>query len=134
MSRILTVTQAAEKLQLSEEVVREYLRAGKIPGRKIGKAWRIVESDLEEWIHGGQPEEAQRESAWGFLLQFPGKLSSDDFMAEKHAETEAEEAVSLADCLCAALANRVGGEVVTKDRHEFENLATASVCRVRFFR
>jgi len=42
--------------------------------------------------------------------------------------------VSLADCLCAALANRIGGEVVTADRHEFETLATSGVCRVRFIR
>lgn len=42
--------------------------------------------------------------------------------------------VSLADCMCAALANRIGGEVVTADRHEFEALAAAGACRVRFIR
>jgi len=92
MSRILTVTQVAEKLQVTDEVVRDYLRTGKIPGRKIGKAWRIVESHLEEWIRCGQSAPETRESARGFLNQFPGKLSSESFMAEKHAETEAEEA------------------------------------------
>ncbi|MHB1457232.1 MAG: PIN domain-containing protein [Armatimonadota bacterium] len=42
--------------------------------------------------------------------------------------------VSLADCLCAALANRIRAEVVTSDRHEFEALANAGVCKVRFIR
>ena len=42
--------------------------------------------------------------------------------------------VSLADCFCAALANRLNGEVVTADRHEFEPLADAKVCLVRFIR
>ncbi|MHB1459221.1 MAG: PIN domain-containing protein [Armatimonadota bacterium] len=42
--------------------------------------------------------------------------------------------VSLADCFCAALANRIGGEVLTSDRHEFEALAVAGVCKVRFIR
>lgn len=88
MSRILTVTQAAEKLQLTEEVVREYLRTGKLPGRKIGKSWRIVESELENWIRTG---DTKRVSARGFLKQFGGNLSSESFMAEKHAEVEEEE-------------------------------------------
>lgn len=42
--------------------------------------------------------------------------------------------VSLADCLCTALANRVGGEMVTSDRHEIEALAEAGVCVARFIR
>lgn len=88
MSRILTVAQTAEKLQLTEEVVREYLRTGKIPGRKVGKSWRVVEADLENWIRAG---DTKRVSARGFLKQFGGKLSSEEFMAEKHAEVEEEE-------------------------------------------
>lgn len=42
--------------------------------------------------------------------------------------------ISLAGCICAALANRIGGEVMTSDRHEFEALAAAGVCKVRFIR
>lgn len=41
--------------------------------------------------------------------------------------------VSLADCICAALAARIGGEVVTADR-EFQPLAQQGVCNVRFIR
>jgi excisionase family DNA binding protein len=68
MSRILTVTQTAEKLQLSEEVIREYLRAGKIPGRKIGKSWCVVESDLESWVSAGQRDRMKQiESIRGLL-------------------------------------------------------------------
>lgn len=91
MARILTVEQAAEKLQMTTKVVREYLRVGKLPGRKVGRAWRVLESDLERWISVGQSERAQRVSARGFLKQFPGELSSEVFMAEKRAEVEEEE-------------------------------------------
>lgn len=42
--------------------------------------------------------------------------------------------VSLADCLCITLANRIGGEVITSDRHEIKALADKGVCKVRFFR
>lgn len=42
--------------------------------------------------------------------------------------------ISLADCLCVALANRDAAELVTADRSEMEPLAGAGVCRVRFVR
>jgi excisionase family DNA binding protein len=91
MAQILTVEQAAAKLQMSPKIVREYLRLGKMPGRKIGRAWRVVETDLESWVSKGQDERKPRVSALGFLKQFPGNLSSEQFMAEKHAEVEEEE-------------------------------------------
>lgn len=42
--------------------------------------------------------------------------------------------ISLADCFCAALANRIGCEVVTADRSEFQPLVDANACMVRFIR
>jgi len=42
--------------------------------------------------------------------------------------------VSLADCLCIALARRLNGEVVTCDHHEFDPLVAAGVLTVRFIR
>ena len=41
--RILTVEQAAELLQLRAETVRRLLSKGELPGRKIGRKWRIPE-------------------------------------------------------------------------------------------
>jgi PIN domain nuclease of toxin-antitoxin system len=41
--------------------------------------------------------------------------------------------ISLADCFCAALANRIDGEVITADR-EYQALSGAGLCRVRFIR
>lgn len=49
-------------------------------------------------------------------------------------DLKADHSVSLADCVCMALAHRLGVEVVTSDRHEMEPLASAGVCRVRFIR
>jgi PIN domain nuclease of toxin-antitoxin system len=42
--------------------------------------------------------------------------------------------MSLADCFCAALANKTNAEVVTADHHEFDALAANGACRVRFIR
>ena len=53
--RILTPEEAAELLKLHPNVVRLYLREGKLPGRKIGKHWRILESELEAFMRGEIP-------------------------------------------------------------------------------
>jgi len=93
MSRILTVDQAAEKLQMTTKVVRDYLRTGKMPGRKVGKAWRVLETDLELWISTGQTEQNKRfVSARGLLKRYPGELSSAEVCEEKLKEAEIEEA------------------------------------------
>lgn len=48
MDKILTVNDVAEILQVKPITVREMFRAQRLRGFKIGKAWRIAESTLEE--------------------------------------------------------------------------------------
>ena len=92
-SKILTVPQAAEKLQMNTAIIREYLRVGKLPGRKVGRAWRVLESDLELWISTGQNNHKnQFVSARGLLKKYSGTLTSDDINASKRLEGELEEA------------------------------------------
>lgn len=93
MARILTVEQAAEKLQMSTKIVREYLRVGKLPGRKIGRSWRVLESDLEWYVSGRahQPSSMERVSALGICADIPG-FSTEEFMKTKREEVELEEA------------------------------------------
>lgn len=42
--------------------------------------------------------------------------------------------ISLADCFCLSLALRVGGEVVTADRREFEPVRQQGICPIKFIR
>lgn len=92
-SRVLTVPQAAEKLQMNPDIVRDYLRLGKMPGRKIGKAWRVLESDLELWISAAQGQRREQfVSARGLLRKYPGTLTSEEVNADKRLEAELEEA------------------------------------------
>lgn len=65
MARILTVKQAAELLQADADTVREWLRRGRIPGRRIGREWRISEDALQDWLKGAGPQ--ARVSARGIL-------------------------------------------------------------------
>jgi excisionase family DNA binding protein len=47
---IMTVSQVAEYLQLSEMTTYKLVQEGKIPGFKIGRHWRVKKDDLNELI------------------------------------------------------------------------------------
>ena len=80
MGRILTVEQAAEMLQLNPQVVREYLRKGKLPGSKIGRHWRVSEEQLDAYLRASH------------IFLAPGRaLTIDDLLRGKRALAEAEE-------------------------------------------
>jgi len=49
VSKYLTVREAAKKLDLTEERVRELINLGQIRAAKIRK-WRIKPEDLDEFI------------------------------------------------------------------------------------
>jgi excisionase family DNA binding protein len=50
---VYTVEQTAKLLHLSQETVKRLLRSGRLGGMKIGRLWRVRESDLEAFISGG---------------------------------------------------------------------------------
>lgn len=55
--RLLTIREAAELLKINAEVMRRWLRSGRVPGVKIGSDWRIRETDLAELVNpGGRSE------------------------------------------------------------------------------
>jgi len=51
--KLLTPETAAEALGISPKTLKDWLRAGKIKGVKIGRAWRIREADLQVFIESG---------------------------------------------------------------------------------
>lgn len=51
MKKYLTVRQAAEQLDVTEDWVRDLIQAKKIKATKIGK-WRISEEDLIAFVKG----------------------------------------------------------------------------------
>ena len=92
MARILTVEEAAEKLRISAKTTRRMLKMGKLPGRKVGRAWRVVETDLELWS-SREPGVSGSGfvSARGLLKKYPGRLTSEEVNAAKRTEAELEE-------------------------------------------
>lgn len=49
-NQILTIKQAARLLQVDPNTIYRWTRAGKFPASKIGKEWRILHSDVLEFV------------------------------------------------------------------------------------
>lgn len=50
VEKLYSVEEAAGVLDISPVTLGDWLRAGKIIGTKIGRQWRITESDLRSFI------------------------------------------------------------------------------------
>jgi excisionase family DNA binding protein len=49
-SEIMTAEETCRYLKITQRTLYRYLRSRKIPAFKLGKEWRFVRSDLEQWI------------------------------------------------------------------------------------
>ncbi|WP_088105541.1 helix-turn-helix domain-containing protein [Halalkalibacter urbisdiaboli] len=47
---IMTISQVAKYLQISEMTTYKLVQEGKLPGFKIGRHWRVRRNDLDEHI------------------------------------------------------------------------------------
>lgn len=52
MEKLLSPEQAAEALGFIPETIRQWIRQKKIKAIKIGRKWRIKESDLQAFLEG----------------------------------------------------------------------------------
>jgi excisionase family DNA binding protein len=49
----LDLNEAAAFLKMSPEALRRKAKAGEIPGRKVGKRWCFIKSDLVAYVRSG---------------------------------------------------------------------------------
>lgn len=49
-SPVLTLDEAAAYLRTSADLVKQQAESGKIPGRKLGDAWRFSHTALDHWL------------------------------------------------------------------------------------
>ena len=47
---ILTVTQVSEFLKLHQRTIYKLVRNGMIPGRRVGKKWRFLASEIMKFL------------------------------------------------------------------------------------
>jgi excisionase family DNA binding protein len=59
--RLLTLTETAELMQVSKLTLHRMLRRNELPAFKVGRQWRVRESELTKWILGREnaPDIAQ---------------------------------------------------------------------------
>ncbi|MFZ0244560.1 helix-turn-helix domain-containing protein [Candidatus Binatus sp.] len=49
---ILTITELSEHLRVHPTTIYRLLREGRIPGFRVGSAWRFSRAAIEIWEHG----------------------------------------------------------------------------------
>jgi len=54
VEKYYSTEDVAEILGFKEKTVREWLRTGKLKGKKVGRLWRVKESYLEEFINNAE--------------------------------------------------------------------------------
>lgn len=47
---VYTVEEVAEILAVSPQLVYKMLREGEMPGKKLGRVWRVPICDFREWL------------------------------------------------------------------------------------
>jgi len=52
--KLLTPEDAAKALVVKPETLRGWLRTGQMKGVKVGRLWRVRESDLENFLQGSE--------------------------------------------------------------------------------
>ncbi len=63
--RLLTPPQVAERLQIDERNVTQWLRKGHLRGFKLGKVWRVSAADLGKFLEASpnKPPDKPRSAA-----------------------------------------------------------------------
>ncbi|HSN03796.1 MAG TPA: helix-turn-helix domain-containing protein [Nitrospira sp.] len=49
-SELMTVAETCRYLKITTRTLYRYIQNRQIPAFKLGKEWRFVRSDLEQWI------------------------------------------------------------------------------------
>lgn len=47
---IMTMRELADYLKIAEKTAYRFASEGKVPGFKVGSAWRFRKSEIERWI------------------------------------------------------------------------------------
>lgn len=58
---VLTLREAAKFVRVSEKTLGDLARAGKVPGKKVGREWRFLQSAIEDWLASREPAGAVAE-------------------------------------------------------------------------
>jgi excisionase family DNA binding protein len=74
---VLTLSEAAAYLRVSENTVLEMFHEQGLPGRKVGADWRFLRSALDDWLRTPVRKSSKEE-----LLAMAGAWKDDPFLDE----------------------------------------------------
>ena len=61
MEKLLTTQEVADYLGLTRRTIYTYIQSGSLRAVKVGREWRIKESELEAFINRGSGEIKEKE-------------------------------------------------------------------------
>ena len=73
--QILTITDVAKRLQVSEKTISRMLQEGTIPGFKVANQWRFHPRDFERWL-SDKRSERDGSARRGIATMLSGELES----------------------------------------------------------
>ena len=47
---LMTLSEVAEYLKIAERTAYGWVKEGKLPGFKLGNAWRFDKADIQKWV------------------------------------------------------------------------------------
>jgi len=74
---ILTLTQAAAYLQVSERTILRALKEGRMPGRQVGSQWRFDREQLRGWVRGEIEDPPRAETQLDLIEKERARLGVD---------------------------------------------------------
>lgn len=63
--RLLTLSEAANLLQVSTRTLQRMIRNGQLPAFKVGGQWRLRETQLRQWVESRETSPARVEKEDG---------------------------------------------------------------------
>jgi molybdopterin-binding protein len=98
MGEYLTADEAASLLRLHVKRVQALARAGKLPGRRVGRRWLFPRTELASRLRGETPWREETEVEISARNQFRGRVTAialGGVMAEVRVQIGAQELVSV---------------------------------------
>jgi excisionase family DNA binding protein len=81
-TEVLTLTEAAAYLRLTEADVLRLVEEQALPVRRLGNEWRFLKAAIRDWLRTGPPPKSNKE-AWRELA---GAWKDDPYVDEELAE------------------------------------------------
>lgn len=50
----VSLEEIAEHLGVSTDTIHRWIRAKKIPAHRVGRLWKFIVSDVDEWVRAGK--------------------------------------------------------------------------------